>query len=152
MGVLRVDHPDIEEFVAAKRNSDTLTGFNISVGVTDEFMESIQREDDSFDLVFDGKVYRTISARDLWDKIMLSTWDWAEPGVLFVDRIAEMNNLHYCEEIVATNPCGEQPLPPYGACLLGSFNLTKYVNLEDQVFDFTQFKSCLLYTSPSPRD
>ena len=138
MGVLRVDHPDIEEFVAAKRNSDTLTGFNISVGVTDEFMESIQREDDSFDLVFDGKVYRTISARDLWDKIMLSTWDWAEPGVLFLDRIAEMNNLHYCEEISATNPCGEQPLPAYGACLLGSFNLTKYV--DEGKFDFSQFK------------
>ena len=153
MGVLRVDHPDIEDFVAAKRNSDTLTGFNISVGVTDEFMLSIQREDDSFDLVYDGKVYRTISARSLWDQIMLSTWDWAEPGVLFLDRIAEMNNLHYCEEISATNPCGEQPLPAYGACLLGSFNLTKYISFvsipsEDPCinggdhlqFNFTQFK------------
>ena len=142
MGVLRVDHPDIEEFVSAKRNSDRLTGFNISVGITDKFMEALTNPDDSsFDLVFEHKVYKTICAKKLWDQIMESTWDWAEPGVLFVDRIAEMNNLHYCEEIVATNPCGEQPLPPYGACLLGSFNLTKYI-VEDlqNTFDFTQFK------------
>ena len=163
MGVLRVDHPDIREFISAKRNSDQLTGFNISVGVTDKFMEALESEDDSFDLVFEGKVYDTISATELWDEIMLSTWDWAEPGVLFIDRINEMNNLYYCETIAATNPCGEQPLPPYGACLLGSFNLTKYVK-EDKTFDFPQFKRdipnvvramdnvCLLYTSPSPRD
>ena len=138
MAVLRVDHPDIEEFVGAKRNSDKLTGFNISVGVTDKFMEALKNEDDSFDLVFAGKVHRTVSARKLWDDIMESTWDWAEPGVLFLDRIAEMNNLHYCEENKATNPCGEQPLPAHGACLLGSFNLTKYVDGER--FDFTQFK------------
>ena len=143
MGVLRVDHPDIEEFVSAKRNSDRLTGFNISVGITDKFMEALTNTDDSsFDLVFEHKTYKTICAKKLWDQIMESTWDWAEPGVLFVDRIAEMNNLHYCEEIVATNPCGEQPLPPYGACLLGSFNLTKYI-VEDlqNTFDFTQFKA-----------
>jgi len=142
MGVLRVDHPDIEEFVSAKRNSDRLTGFNISVGITDKFMESLTNpNDNSFDLVFEHKVYKTICAKKLWDQIMESTWDWAEPGVLFVDRIAEMNNLHYCEEIVATNPCGEQPLPPYGACLLGSFNLTKYVvESEINMFDFDQFK------------
>ena len=142
MGVLRVDHPDIEEFVSAKRNSDRLTGFNISVGVTDKFMEALTNPNDSsFDLVFEHKVYKTICAKKLWDQIMESTWDWAEPGVLFVDRIAEMNNLHYCEEIVATNPCGEQPLPPYGACLLGSFNLTKYVvESEINMFDFDQFK------------
>ena len=142
MGVLRVDHPDIEEFVSAKRNSDRLTGFNISVGITDKFMEALTNADDSsFDLVFEHKTYKTICAKKLWDQIMESTWDWAEPGVLFVDRIAEMNNLHYCEEIVATNPCGEQPLPPYGACLLGSFNLTKYI-VEDlqNTFDFAQFK------------
>ena len=138
LAALRVDHPDIYDFVGCKRNSDKLTGFNVSVGVTDAFMEALEREDDSFDLVFDGKVYRTVSARDLWDNIMESTWDWAEPGVLFLDRIAEMNNLHYCEEINTTNPCGEQPLPANGACLLGSFNLTKYV--EDGKFNFSQFK------------
>ena len=139
MGVLRVDHPDIEEFIAAKRNSDKLTGFNVSVGITDKFMEALQNdEDDSFELCFDGLPAKTVSATKLWDEIMLSTWDWAEPGVLFIDRITEMNNLFYCEEIAATNPCGEQPLPAYGACLLGSFNLTKYV--ENNEFNFTQFK------------
>ena len=147
MGCLRVDHPDIEEFISAKRNSDKLTGFNISVGVTDAFMEALKCEDDSFDLVFEGKVYDTISARELWDKIMESTWDWAEPGVLFIDRINEMNNLHYCETITTTNPCGEQPLPPYGACLLGSFNLTKYIEdisdddgISEHKFNFTRFR------------
>ena len=139
MGVLRVDHPDIEEFIRAKRNSDRLTGFNISVGITDKFMEALDKDDDSFDLVFEGITHKTISAKELWDEIMESTWDWAEPGVLFIDRIQEMNNLYYCEDIAATNPCGEQPLPPYGACLLGSFNLTKYVDGSE--FDFKQFKS-----------
>ena len=147
MGVLRVDHPDIEEFITAKRNSDKLTGFNISVGITDAFMEALTNDlDSSFTLEFEGQPYRTICARDLWDKIMDSTWDWAEPGVLFIDRISEMNNLYYCEEITATNPCGEQPLPAYGACLLGSFNLTKYIEEEitgreySPAFDFKQFK------------
>ena len=140
MGVLRVDHPDIREFVRAKRNSDKLTGFNVSVGITDEFMHALTREDDSFELKFEGQVYNTISANELWDEIMESTWDWAEPGVLFIDRINEMNNLYYCEEIAATNPCGEQPLPPYGACLLGSFNLVKYVCSFGKRFDFAQFK------------
>ena len=138
MGVLRVDHPDIREFIRAKRNSSSLTGFNVSVGITDAFMEALQSEEDNFDLVFEGKVYDTISAKELWDEIMLSTWDWAEPGVLFIDRIQEQNNLYYCEEIAATNPCGEQPLPPFGACLLGSFNLTKYV--DNETFNFKQFK------------
>ena len=142
MGVMRVDHPDIEEFVTAKRNSDKLTGFNISVGVTDKFMEAMANDDDSFDLVFEGQVYRTISARALWDEIMESTFDWAEPGVLFIDRITEMNNLYYCETIAATNPCGEQPLPPYGACLLGSFNLTKYVSCPGEVID-GKFTECI---------
>ena len=89
MGVLRVDHPDIYDFVSAKRNSDKLTGFNISVGITDLFMQTLKSEDDSFDLVFEGKVYKTISAKHLWNEIMESTWDYAEPGVLFVDRINE---------------------------------------------------------------
>jgi len=149
MGVLRVDHPDIEEFVAAKRNSDKLTGFNVSVGITDEFMEALLNDgDDTFTLQFDGVPYKTISAKALWEDIMASTWDWAEPGVLFIDRITEMNNLWYCEDIAATNPCGEQPLPPYGACLLGSFNLTKYIDEEKvagtngsiYTFNFKQFK------------
>ena len=141
MGVLRIDHPDIYDFIRAKRNSDKLTGFNVSVGITDLFMHALKSEDDSFDLSFEGKVYKTISAKELWNEIMQSTWDWAEPGVLFVDRINELNNLHYCEEISATNPCGEQPLPYYGACLLGSFNLTKYIHTElTCVFDWKQFK------------
>lgn len=129
MGVLRVDHPDIEEFIEAKTKPGVLTNFNVSVGVTDEFMEAVI-SDDTFDLRFKGAVYSTVNARYLWDKIMRATWDWAEPGILFIDRINKMNNLYYCETIASTNPCGEVPLPPYGACLLGSFNLTKYVTSE----------------------
>jgi len=125
MGVLRVDHPDIEEFILAKQNPDRLTGFNVSVAVTDEFMQAV-KEGRSFDLRWGGEVWRTIDARALWEMIMRSTHQWAEPGVLFIDRINQMNNLGYCEDIVATNPCGEQPLPPHGACLLGSFNLARY--------------------------
>ena len=140
MGVLRVDHPDVREFIHAKSNSDKLTGFNVSVGITDKFMESLETGE-PFDLVFEGEVYDSIDAAELWDEIMEMTWDWAEPGVLFIDRIKEMNNLFYCEDIAATNPCGEQPLPPYGACLLGSFNLTKYVEPGlVHTFDFSQFK------------
>lgn len=134
MAVLRVDHPDIEEFIRAKQNQDKLTAFNISVGITDAFMVAV-KEDADFDLVFDGRVHRTIKARPLWDEIMRCTWDYAEPGVLFLDAINRANNLWYCEDIAATNPCGEQPLPPYGACLLGSFNLTKYVH-PSQVMPF----------------
>jgi len=126
MGVLRVDHPDIEEFIHAKQNDDRLNGFNISIGITDDFMRAV-KYGGSFDLKFNGEVYSTINASALWEKIMRSTWDWAEPGVLFIDRINAMNNLWYCENIVATNPCGEQPLPPFGACLLGSFNLVRYL-------------------------
>lgn len=142
MGVLRVDHPDIAEFIRVKNNSTTLTQFNLSVGVTDKFMQAV-KEDGTFDLVFEGRVYDTINARALWDDILRSTWDWAEPGILFIDRINQKNNLHYCETIAATNPCGEQPLPPNGACLLGSFNLTKYLK-EGEVggyaFDFDKLK------------
>jgi ribonucleoside-diphosphate reductase alpha chain len=135
MGVMRVDHPDIEEFIHAKQNTVSLTGFNVSIGITDEFMLAVEN-DAEFELRFGGQVYRTVRACALWDKIMRSTWDWAEPGVLFIDRINEMNNLRYCEEIVATNPCGEQPLPPFGACLLGSFNMTKYVVRNHDIFEF----------------
>ncbi|MDB5177571.1 MAG: nrdJ [Candidatus Saccharibacteria bacterium] len=127
MGVLRVDHPDILEFVNAKHNQDVLSGFNLSIGITDEFMEAVARGS-SFKLRFGGETYREVDAGDLWETIMRSTWDWAEPGVLFIDTINKMNNLQYCETIAATNPCGEQPLPPFGACLLGSFNLVKYLH------------------------
>lgn len=126
MGVLRVDHPDVEEFIRSKNNTTRLTNFNISVGITDKFMEAVKNDDD-FDLVFKGRTYKTVKAKRLWDELMRSTWDWAEPGVLFIDKMNRKNNLWYCETIAATNPCGEQPLPPYGACLLGSFNLVKYI-------------------------
>ena len=135
MGVLRVDHPDIAEFIRIKNNSTTLTQFNLSVGVTDKFMQAV-KDDTDFDLTFEGRVYDTINARALWDDILRSTWDWAEPGILFIDRINQKNNLHYCETIAATNPCGEQPLPPNGACLLGSFNLVKYVIAHDSGYQF----------------
>lgn len=156
MGVMRVDHPDIEEFIHAKqppkaaepiieqlaeaepgtvawRQWNTvlqaiyqLTGFNISIAVTDEFMQAV-KDGKSFTLRFGGQAHREIDARALWEMIMRSAWDWAEPGIIFIDTINRMNNLSYCEEIIACNPCGEQPLPAYGACLLGSFNLTKYI-------------------------
>jgi len=126
MATMRCDHPDIEAFISAKSDPARLRNFNVSVLVTDAFMEAV-KADESWDLVFDGKVYHTVEARDLWNRIMRSTYDYAEPGVIFIDRINEMNNLAYCETISATNPCGEQPLPPYGACLLGSVNLARLV-------------------------
>jgi ribonucleoside-diphosphate reductase alpha chain len=129
MGCLRIDHPDIMEFITAKTNDHHLTQFNVSILVTDAFMEAVKTDSD-FDLVFEGKVFDTVRARSLWDSTLRATWDWAEPGVIFIDRVNQMNNLWYMEDISATNPCGEQPLPPYGACLLGSFNLTKYVNAD----------------------
>lgn len=156
MGVLRVDHPDIEEFIRAKQNDTHLTRFNISVGITDEFMEAV-KEDKMFDLRFDGRVHKQVRATALWEEIMRATWEWAEPGVLFIDRINEYNNLKYCETIAATNPCGEQPLPPYGACLLGSFNLTKYIKfhagrtegdgttVKQYEFDYDQLKEDIPY-------
>ncbi len=126
MATLRCDHPDIESFIEAKRDKDRLRNFNLSVLVTDRFMEAV-RKDEPWDLIFDGMVYRTVSARGLWDRIMASTYAYAEPGVIFIDRINARNNLWYAETIAATNPCGEQPLPPHGACLLGSLNLVKFV-------------------------
>jgi len=126
MATLRCDHPDIEEFVAAKGDPRRLRNFNLSVLVTDRFIEAI-RADRDWDLVFGGKVYKTVPAVELWDNILTSTYDYAEPGVIFIDRVNALNPLNYCETIHATNPCGEQPLPPYGACLLGSINLARLV-------------------------
>ena len=126
MATMRCDHPDIEEFISAKEDPARLRMFNLSVLVTDPFMKAV-KDETSWDLVFKGKVYKTVQALDLWNKIMRGTFEFAEPGVIFIDRINQMNNLAYCEEIAATNPCGEQPLPPYGACLLGSINLARFV-------------------------
>ena len=126
MATLRCDHPDIEAFVDAKRDPARLRMFNVSVLVTDAFMKAV-KDDADWDLVFGGRVFRTIRARGLWERIMRATYEYAEPGVIFIDRINRRNNLQYCETIQATNPCGEQPLPPYGACLLGSINLAALV-------------------------
>ena len=126
MATLRCDHPDIEDFIAAKSDPARLRMFNVSVLVTDPFMAAVKADDD-WDLVFEGRIYKTLSARKLWDQIMQSTYEFAEPGVVFIDRINQANNLSYCETTAATNPCGEQPLPPYGACVLGSINLARLV-------------------------
>jgi len=126
MATMRCDHPDIEVFIEAKKDPARLRMFNLSVLVTDPFMDAV-KADDTWDLVFGDRIYKTVQARDLWNKIMRNTFDFAEPGVIFIDRINKANNLSYCETIAATNPCGEQPLPPYGACLLGSVNLATLV-------------------------
>ncbi len=127
MATMRCDHPDIEMFIDAKRDSARLRMFNLSVLVTDDFIHAV-KEDAAWQLRFDGTVYRTPRARDLWDRIMRATYAYAEPGVVFIDRINARNNLNYCETISATNPCGEQPLPPYGACDLGSINLARLID------------------------
>ena len=154
MATLRCDHPDIETFITAKQKPGKLRNFNLSIQVTDAFMEAVRR-DEAIELVFPaaqledhgetvsrhwpgysgavpGRVFRRMSARLLWQKIMRAAYDYSEPGVLFVDRINRLNNLWYCEHLSATNPCGEIPLPPYGACDLGSINLTRFVR---QPFD-----------------
>ncbi|TAL03436.1 MAG: adenosylcobalamin-dependent ribonucleoside-diphosphate reductase [Rhodospirillaceae bacterium] len=126
MATLRCDHPDIEEFVSAKQTAGRLTNFNLSVLVTDAYMAAVKNDAD-WPLIFGGEIVRTVRARDLWHKIMHATYEYSEPGVIFIDRINARNNLYYCEQIAATNPCGEQPLPPYGTCLLGSINLARLV-------------------------
>lgn len=126
MATLRCDHPDIEDFITAKQSAGRLTNFNLSILATDAFMAAVKNDED-WDLQFGGEVYKTLKARDLWDKMMHATYDYAEPGIIFIDRINARNNLAYCETIAATNPCGEQPLPPYGTCLLGSINLARLI-------------------------
>jgi ribonucleoside-diphosphate reductase alpha chain len=127
MATLRCDHPDIEGFVDAKADPARLRNFNLSVLVTDAFIAAV-RAGAPWDLEFEGKVWRTVDARALWDRIMRATYDYAEPGVVFIDRVNAQNNLAYCEHIQCCNPCGEQMLPPYGACLLGSINLARLVD------------------------
>ena len=126
MAVMRCDHPDIENFIEAKQEPGRLRMFNLSVLVSDDFMQAV-KEDATWELVFNGTVYNSLPARELWEKIMRATFAYAEPGVIFIDRINRLNPISYCETIHGTNPCGEQPLPPYGACLLGSVNLSRFV-------------------------
>ncbi|NMM10508.1 MAG: adenosylcobalamin-dependent ribonucleoside-diphosphate reductase [Polaromonas sp.] len=144
MGVLRIDHPDVLEFITAKRTPGRWNNFNVSVGMPDSFMQALN-DDLPWELVHRAKpgaaliakgafqraddlwVYQTLAARELWDTVMRSAYDFAEPGILFLDHINEDNNLRYCESIAATNPCGEQPLPPYGCCDLGPIILTRFV-------------------------
>ncbi|WP_300716983.1 adenosylcobalamin-dependent ribonucleoside-diphosphate reductase [Hydrogenophaga sp.] len=144
MGVLRIDHPDVLEFITAKRTPGRWNNFNVSVGVSDAFMQALA-DDQSWELVHRARpgaallaqgahqradglwVYRSLGARELWDTVMRSTYDFAEPGILFLDHIQRDNNLRYCESIEATNPCGEQPLPPYGCCDLGPVILPRFV-------------------------
>jgi ribonucleoside-diphosphate reductase alpha chain len=142
MATLRCDHPDIEGFIEAKSEPGRLRMFNLSVLVTDAFMQAV-KEDAPWDLVFDETVYRSVAARALWERIMRATYAYAEPGVIFIDRINRRNNLWYCEEIHSSNPCGEQPLPPYGACLLGSINLAALVERpfeDDAMLDLTRLE------------
>lgn len=127
MGCLRIDHPDIEAFIDAKRDPARLRNFNVSVLVPDGFMKALAADGD-WPLVFGGATCRTVKAKALWERLMRATYETAEPGVIFIDRVNEANNLAHCETIAASNPCGEQMLPPYGACLLGSINLTRLVD------------------------
>ena len=144
MATMRCDHPDIEAFIDAKQEAGRLRMFNLSVLVSDAFMAAVEA-DDAWELTFGGRTWKTVSARELWDRIMRGTHACAEPGVIFIDRINRRNNLRYCETISATNPCGEQPLPPYGACLLGSVNLTRFIvdpfaddaRFDEETFDAT---------------
>ncbi len=181
MGTMDIRHPDVVEFIQAKREDGRLRQFNLSLLITEEFVKAV-KEDAPWQLIFpytareveqDGitlddptqvfwadwpnregvvfnelgqvacKVYKTLPARKLWNVIMTSTYDYAEPGFILIDKVNQMNNNWFCEEIRATNPCGEQPLPPYGACLLGSVNLTRFVRdpfTEQAAFDWSAFR------------
>ena len=134
---MAIGHPDVEHFIAAKHDQTTITSANMSLKVSDEFMQCLDKGED-FTLTWNGRTHAVIDTNALWEQVMRSAWDHAEPGVMFIDTINRMNNLSYCEHIIGTNPCGEVPLPPNGACLLGSFNLTKYVK-EDRSFDYPTF-------------
>lgn len=155
MGILNIDHPDIEEFIVAKRTKGRWNNFNVSVAVTDQFMRAVMA-DTSWDLhhtarpfdtkgktpISGGWIYKTVRARDLWNQIMQSAYDFAEPGIFFIDNVNRDNNLRYCEKIDCCNPCGEQPLPAYGCCDLGPIILTKFVRdpfTADAQFDFDAF-------------
>lgn len=179
MGTFDVSHPDVRDFIRAKREDGRLRQFNLSLLITDDFMKAVEadadwplvfpvhvKEQDDVDLGDPAKVvwrewptkknyvvrddglvacriYGHVRARHLWDMIMVSTYDYAEPGFILIDRVNEMNNNWWCENIRATNPCGEQPLPPYGACLLGSVNLTKFVRkpfTDEAYFDWEEYK------------
>ena len=163
MGVLRIDHPDVMEFITAKRTPGRWNNFNVSVGMSDGFMQALN-DDQPWELVHKARpgagliakgafqradglwVYQTVAARELWDTVMTSAYDFAEPGILFLDNINTDNNLRYCESIAATNPCGEQPLPPYGCCDLGPIILTRFVRHPfgfdgEPEFDFEAFEA-----------
>lgn len=129
MGILRIDHPDIEEFIAAKNREGELKNFNLSVGINDEFMEAVEN-DQQYDLVFNNKVFKTLAARDVWETIVTGAWKNGEPGIVFLDTINRNNPLEPLGQIEATNPCGEQPLLPYGSCNLGSINLSQMIKGE----------------------
>ncbi len=126
MATMRCDHPDIEDFITAKQDASRLRMFNLSVLITDAFMAAVEA-DDKWHLTFNNETYKTISARELWDLIMRSTYDYAEPGVIFIDRVNSDHNLRYIETIATTNPCGEKPMGPYASCILGSINLAAFV-------------------------
>jgi ribonucleoside-diphosphate reductase alpha chain len=144
MATLHCAHPDILEFINAKSQQDVLNNFNLSVLVTDKFMQAV-RKNDEWHLRFpvnDGKIINSLPARELWQQIIDNSYNSAEPGVLFIDTINHMNNLYYRERISATNPCGEIPLPPYGACNLGSVNLTRFIQQpfeKGAAFDMSAF-------------
>ena len=145
MATFDISHPDVIDFIKAKREDGRLRHFNLSVLITDDFIEAVKK-DELWELKWNGEVYNTVKARELWDIIMQSTYDYAEPGFLLIDKINKMNNLWFTEIIRATNPCGEQPLPTYGSCLLGSIMLHMFVVnpfTDKAYFDYDKYKKCI---------